>query len=654
MRLKLTILSLMVLACSAANAHKHCNASLCAEKRMGNSVAAKTTVATSEENYYDIKHVKFDIELTNTSAYVQGNVTTTATVSVPSMSVYAFELNSALTIDSFKLNNVILPVTTTGSVRMVNLPTALTLNTVFSAQVFYKGAATAGNGQFFTGGLHPVNDGGFKLMYSISDDLYADDWWPCKQSLVDKIDSVDMWVTTDDTLKVGSNGLLKNTVTLPANKLRYEWKTQYPIDYYLIAVAVAPYNEYSYFMHFTDGSNDSMLIQNYIYNTPGHFTPTAKAALDSTGYIVDHFSSLFGRYPFDKEKYGHSMSKLGGGMEHQTMTTMGTVAYNVVTLIAHELGHQWWGNNVTYGSWRDIWLSEGITSYCEQLFVEKFRGGVAAKAYRTSIMNASKAPTGTVYVDDTTNVYRIFDRTLTYDKGASVTHMLRYMAPHDSLFFKGLRAYQQQYGKSVASTANLQQLMEQSYGFSLDTFFSQWIFREGFPTYSAKWAQQGSLVVIQIKQITSKPSSVQCFQMPIEIKLKTDKGDRIITLFNNVNTQTFVTACEDEISSIEIDPNDHIINNLGQIQKDAAVLGVADNIFNKISLSPNPTHDNWYINGLPEHTRCTITDVSGKTLSEQYFSGSASISAKELPAGTYILSIHKEGSLSKHIYVVKY
>lgn len=646
---------LMMCAGKATYAHKQDASSACAERRVANGgAAAKTTVAAIEENDYDVKHLKFNLALTNTSTYVSGDVTTTAQVTVTTMPVYAFELDGAITIDSFKLNGALMPVTSSGAVRKVTLSSAIAQNTVFTAQVFYHGAAAAGTGQFFTGGLNPVNTNGFKLMYSISDDLFADDWWPAKQSLQDKIDSVDMWVTVDDTLKVGSNGLLKNTVPLAGNKVRYEWKTKHPIEYYLISVAVAPYNEYSYYMHYTDGSNDSMLIQNYVYNTPGHLTSTAKAALDSTGLIVDYYSQLFGRYAFDDEKYGHSMSPLGGGMEHQTMTTMGVDAYSDVTLISHELGHQWWGNNVSFASWRDVWLSEGITSYCEQLFVEKFRGTAAQKAYRTKVMNQAKAGTGSVYVDDTTQVWRIFDGTLTYKKGASVTHMLRYLAPQDSLFFKGLRRYRQQFYNGTAYTKDLKQAMEIEYGTNLDTFFNQWIYGEGYPSYSARWAQQGSTLVIQIKQNTTKASSVPCFHMPIEIKLITNNGDKIIKLYNNANTQTFVTTCADIVSNIQIDPDDHILNSGGLVQKDDAILNVAGVALDEFAVQSNPASDNWLVKGIPTGAQCILTDMAGKVLWQQTATGDIVVPAKDLIPGSYTLSVSNKGTRAVSARLIKY
>lgn len=631
--------------------------SICSEQKLKTPITgAKTTAVIPEVEYYDITRVKFDIALTNTTTYVQGVVTTNADVVATSMSVYTFELNNSLTIDSVKINGVLSAVTTTGNVRKVTMPTSLSNGMSFDAEVYYHGSTTPGTGQFFTGGLNPVTTtDGFKLMYSLSDKDLACDWWPCKQTLQDKIDRVEMWVTVDDTLKVGSNGLQVGKVSLPGKKMQYQWETTYPIDYYLISVAVAPYSEYNYYMHFTDGSNDSMLIQNFVYNTPGHFTPAAKAALDSTGLIVDYFSKLFGRYPFDKEKYGHCISPLSGGMEHQTMTTMGTGAYsNVSGLIAHELGHQWWGNHVTYGSWRDIWLSEGITSYCEQLFVEHFHGPQAFLNYRTTVFNGSFSSGGTVYVDDTSTVSRIFNGTLTYNKGASVTHMLRYIAPNDSLFFSGLRAYQQAYSKGIAFTNDLKNILEQVYNTDLDTFFAHWIYGAGYPSYSAKWYQSGQKVAIQIKQTTSSPASVPCFKMPLEIKLKTSQGDRIVKVDNTTNLYTYIISCDSAVTGIEIDPNNHILNGTGSIVKDESVMNIHHSALPEIQVYPNPATNVWQISNLPANSHLLLMDITGKVLWQQDCGGTADIPAKNLANGNYILSVHTDENISAYIRLIKY
>src|SRR5690606_1729301 len=220
--------------------------------------------------------------------------------------------------------------------------------------------------------------------------------------------------------KVASNGLLKNISPVGAAHQRFEWETRYPTDYYLLSFAVAPYQEYNYYMHFT-GSNDSMLVQNFIYDHPSILSKH-QDELDSMAHIINYFSGIFGRYPYDGEKAGICMVPISGGMENQTMVSLGSLDIN---LIAHELAHQWWGNNVTCRSLRDMWLNEGWATYAEQLSLEPFHGIAAMKKHRTSGFNlVMSSPGGTVYVSDTSNELRIYDSRITYAKGAAVAHML--------------------------------------------------------------------------------------------------------------------------------------------------------------------------------------------------------------------------------------
>lgn len=618
------------------------------EKNGRNKSAAKTTSATAEEDDYDVQYLKLNISLENTSTKISGDAVTKARVLTSGFATYAFELSNQLTIDSFKFNGQVLPVTQNGAICKVALPSAPAQNSLFTAQVFYHGQPPSGTG-FFTHGLnHTQLSSGTQITYTLSDMYLAQDWWPCKQNITDKIDSADIWITVPGTLKAGSNGLLQSVTPLPGSLARYEWKTRYPIDYYLISVSVAPYSEYSYYMHFTDGSGDSMLIQNYVYDSASYMTPARKAALDTTGFIVDYFSKLFGKYPFYKEKYGHCVVEpLGGGMEHQTMTTL---AYAEPVLIAHELGHQWWGDHVTYGSWADIWLSEGFASYCEQLYIEHFRSVADAMAQRTTVFNkvisGLGTAGGTVYVNDTNDVYRVFDSRLTYNKGAAVAHMLRYMAPKDELFFDVLRAYQQQYAFGSALTPDLQHIAEGIYGRNLDTFFNQWIYKEGYPTYTVKWYQTGGTFFLLITQTTSKPNSVPYFVMPLQVKLKSASGDTTVTVYNEAAWQGYQLAISRQVTGVELDPDNHVLNKTASITNDP-VAAVNDFDINHIQIAPNPSVNGWKVTNLPGQSVLKLTDISGKLLWKAVANDSILVPSRQLPEGNYLLTITLKDHTSK-------
>lgn len=629
MQLKYLLFSFCFLSGFAAPAHHHCS------KQRISQTARKGTVLSAAENLYDVQYVKLDIKLDNTNTTVSGNATTVAKVNVPGgITEYAFELNSNMTIDSVLVDGVIAPTTNPSSyLRISTLPNLVADNTVFKVQVFYHGTAANGSGFFNGGVINRTLSSGTKITYTMSDDYFAKDWWPCKQSLQDKIDSADIWITVPANTKAGSNGLLQAVTPMGAGN-RYEWKTKYPIDYYLISAAVAPYVEHRQTVHFSN-STDTMLVQHFMYDTLS--TYQYKPAIDSTVFMVDHFSGLFGRYPFWKEKYGHCTAPLSGGMEHQTMTTLGSYG---TTLIAHELGHQWWGNSVTYSSWRDIWMSEGWASYCEQLYVEKFMGAAQTTAYRTGVFNrVMLQPGGSVYVYDTTNVARTFDSRLTYDKGAAAAHMLRFVAPDDAAFFQGLQNYQQQYAYKTANTEQFKAVMETAYGYDLDTFFNQWVYGEGFPTHNVKWNQAGGRIILEITQTTSKPSSVPFFYTPLELKILSATSDTTVKIYNNQPVQYVFINWNQAMTGLRVDPNNHILNKEGNIARQAYLSSAYINA-NEVRVFPNPAKDSWQISGLSGIVQVNLYNSNGQLVwSERHKSGDLSVPASHLPAGQYELVI---------------
>jgi aminopeptidase N len=597
-----------------------------AEKR---SVHAKSTNLIPEEDYYDIKHVELNLKLTDTSIFVQGNVKTAAEVVVPAMNNYAFELDSMLTIDSIIFNGLYsLPFTTQGFVRMAALPFTINQGASFNVRVYYSGTPPTGTG-FFTGIIHAVS-GGTHMVYTVSDPYATKDWWPAKQALQDKIDSVDMHVTVPDYCKAGSNGLLQSETPAGSGLTAFHWKTKYPIDYYLISLAIADYSEKKFYMHFSN-SNDSMLIQHFFYDSAS-FVNNHIAKFDSVALMTDYFSTLLGRYPFWKEKYGHCFTTLGGGMEHQTMTTIGVTDTRT---IAHELMHQWFGNNVTYKQWYDVWLSEGFATYAEQLFIEHWWSTAAMKSFRTGqFNNVMTQPGGKVIVSDTTNIYALFDSRLVYRKGAAVAHMLRFMAPDDSTYFDGLRQFQAQYAYGLATSDDLKNVMAATYGANLDTFFSQWVYGEGYPTYTANWSQAGPDVSITLNQTASMVSSVPLFHTPLEIKLKSPFGDTIVKVYNNQPQQTYTFTFSNWMNGIEIDPNEWILNKTGTITHVGEVLK------DKLHIAPNPTKDQWLIKNLEENELLRLMDATGRLVwTGRSTKGNTVIPAQHLAPGNYILQV---------------
>lgn len=601
----------------------------------------KTAIAVPQEDNYDVQYVKIDLEATNQSTAISGNSITKAKVVAANFNEYYFELTNQLHIDSAKFNGQNVTVDSVSMfVRKITLSNSLSQNSIFKVQVFYHGAPTGGTG-FFTVGILNGQAGNplVKVTQTVSAAYHSRDWFPSKQSFRDKIDSADVWITVDTNLKVASNGLLQNITVLSSNKKRFEWHTKYPIDYYLLSFCVAPYSEYNYYMHFNN-SNDSMLVQNYFLNDTVMLN-LYQDEMDSVANIINHFSNLFGKYPFDKEKTGTCIVSLSGGMENQTLVSIGGFD---TQLMAHELSHQWWGDNVTCGNVTDMWLNEGLATYCEHLFLEEFHGITAANNFRTGVFNnVMSSVGGTTFVSDTTAEWRIYDGRLTYYKGAAITHMLRYLINNDSLFFQVLKNYQQQFAYGNALTQDMNSIANQVSGQALDTFFNQWIYKEGYPTYAAKWAQGGNKVCFKLNQTTSKPSSVSVFKLPVEIKLLSPQGDTIIKVFNDQSSQYYSINWSHTMTGLQIDPNNHIVNKQGIITNDTSLLEVNDVATIGIRIFPNPTQHFWTIQQLPFPCQLELCDMLGQIIwKETTLEDSIQIPAHNLAVGNYTLTIHSK------------
>lgn len=625
-------------------------------KLAGLKSAAKTTVAHPDEDKYDVKYVKLNVEMTNIATTIAGDVTTTAQVVAPTLDAYVFEMLPPLVIDSVLIDGVLHTSTVTGDTCRVTFGAPRTAGTMFTAQVFYHGTPESGT-SFDIHGISTLQSPSWDnwATFTLSEPYSAKDWWPCKQSLRDKIDSADIWVTVDDSLKAGSNGLLQAVTPMGGGRSRYEWKERYPIDYYLISVAVARYTDYSFYMHFT-GSADSMLIQNYVYDNPMTL-PFFKNIIDSTEQQMNFFSSIFGRYPFWKEKYGHAMAPLSGGMEHQTMSTMG---FFQSWLVAHELAHQWFGDNVTCGSWSDIVINEGFASYSEYLYIDHFRSRAQATAdIRDRQDFVMEEPGGTLYVADTTSEGRIFSSRLSYDKGACVIHTLRHVINNDTYFFDLLRGWQTSRSNSTGTIMDFKDLTAAMIGntingVNMDTFFNQWFYKEGYPVFSARWNQTGNDVIVQLNQTTTVPSSVANFQVPLELRLRSATGDTTIRVLNNQASQGFHFKWSKTMTSLVTDPNHWLIDSVTSITRDAS-LGVQEMQFAAINIYPNPSATNWIADGIPANSVLTLTDVTGKLLWQSNNDGNTRITipAHTLATGLYLLRISNEGVGEKVYKVVK-
>lgn len=490
---------------------------------------------------YDVKYYRCQWEADPSVRYISGVVTLYFSVSVPFSSI-TLDLNSSLTTDSVKRQGLNLSFSHTTDALQINFSGSLSAGSLDSVSIYYKGVPpSTGFGSFIMD-----NHAGTPVMWTLSEPYGSADWWPCKNQLGDKADSIDIFITHPAAYKAAANGLLQSETTV-AGKTTTHWKHRYPIASYLVCFAVT---NYTVFNNSVQLGSTTLPMQTYCYpENLALFQVNTPLVLEAMQILHEKF----GDYPFIREKYGHVQFGWGGGMEHQTSTF---IIRPDEGLMAHELGHQWFGDMVTCASWEDIWLNEGFATYCAAL-VGEIKYPANTYNNRLGVLSSiTSQPGGSVKVNDTTNVGRIFSSRLSYNKGSYLVRMLQFMLG-DDLFFSAIRKYLSdpavKYG--YARTSDLRRVLESETGKNFSDFFNQWFAGEGYPSYQVEWSQLGAnSVKIKLNQTTSH-SSVAFFKMPVPLLFKNASTSKTIVLNNLVNNEIFTEDLGFSPDTVLVDPD---------------------------------------------------------------------------------------------------
>lgn len=654
----------MFLGITAIHSQEH----MCAQGKQAHAQHliehAKRTSALSpfisHELKYDVKFVHLNLNLERNTKYVSGGVKTIAKVTASSMDTFMCLLHQNHTIDSIRFNGVLMSYTRKDSMLKVAPSIAIPNNQTFTVSIYYKGTAPNGGAAIGNGySTGTSTSWGNQASWSLSEAHAAYHWWPCKQILTDKIDSSWVYVTTDSTNKVGSNGLLKNVVVV-GNKKRYEWKNNHMINYYLISVAVAKYKEYNLYAKPQYLPNDSILIQNYIYDNAinnSTWINGQKVQLNKMPQVMNFMCNMYGMYPFYKQKYGHCMAPFSGGMEHQTMTSLGFFEYYID---AHELGHQWWGDNVTCKSWSDIWINEGFASYSEHLVAQYLDPSNFASNLNSAHTNVMSQNGGSIHFtgNDTMNATRIFSSRLTYDKGGAIVHTLRFVTNNDSLWFNTLRGFQNTYKNSCASTVDFMNYYQAQTTIDPTQFFNQWYYGQGYPTFDVSWNFEGNTAVIKSIQNTSVPSSVPLFITPMEYKLtRTGAPDTIIRVNHTQNTELYSMAMSGTVTGISVDPNNWVINKVIGPLKDVNLIpsGISEiSNLTTIKVGPNPGNGLFTIEtSTSDELTYVVYTNEGKLVKAGQFGKKHLLDLRDHASGIYMLTIKNSNSVVSTTKLIK-
>lgn len=491
------------------------------------------------------------------------------------------------------------------------------------------------------------NDTGFQTAwdhsYTFSEPFGARRWYPCWDQPSDKFDRLRVSVNIPENWSLASNGMrVGSNPAEPGRKLETYEHFQ-PISSYLVMFAVGNFSEQIF------GEDN---IQYRYFAWPRGDSAQAAFDFERTPQMVNHFSDLFGDYPFDQ--YGMVMTDIFGGwgaMEHQTFTTYG---FNLVDsartfegIVAHELAHQWFGDHLSPVDFRNMWLNEGFATYGDVLWSEFIRGEqglVDAMRTATNICISEERnfpPSYSIYDPPAERIFGVN----VYYKGAWALHMLRKQILGDSLYFAVMQDWVQTYGGGNVSTQDFISMIYDHYeGQDIDWFFDQWVYGIGLPIVSFRysWISGEQYFAGRITQHQTTPY----MRFPVIVEHGVDSFTEVDTFWVDaeeetefvINTSSLIARLvTDQITlyeDITLESPEHPLSPPSKFELGAAY----PNPFNPsvtIPLSLNKR----------SAVELTLFDITGRSVAT-VFKGS-------LEAGEHSLNYSAPSSLAAGVYVLR-
>ncbi len=518
---------------------------LCSRAKVAFQRSSRTSTLTPEQEKIDVIYYRLNLEINPDTYTIQGYTQGTIIVLDSTLAYLELDFTNSLTVSQVTLNGDTTGYTHSSNHLQISLPSTMNIGDTLTTGITYSGTPPSTGFGSFNFDTH----NGQRLIWTLSEPYGARDWWPCKDDPSDKADSVDIVVTVPDYLTVASNGSLESVVYPDSNLATYHWKETYSIATYLVSLAIYPYQVW--YDEYVSANNDTMPLEFYVF--PDHYNYVVYNYL-KTKNMIGAFATAFGEYPFLNEKYGHAEFGWGGGMEHQTLTSLGGWGE---WLIAHELAHQWWGDMVTCANFHHIWLNEGFARYGEAVWIENQQGSVG---YHNYMMSVAYYGSGTIYVENASSTSAIFNGNLSYNKASWVLHMLRHVVG-DSLFFAGMKTYGETFKYQSVVTEDFQGVMEAVSGKDLSTFFQQWIYDQGHPKYQVGWEQEGDSLLVSVEQ---KQAVGPVFSMPIDLKINCTDTTFMVVVENSQAYQLYVVDLppSKEVVALVLDPGDWILKTV--------------------------------------------------------------------------------------------
>ena len=372
-------------------------------------------------------------------------------------------------------------------------------------------------------------------------------------------------ITAPAGQEVVANGRLDHVETTASGQRTWTYSEGVPIPPYCMIIGVG---------QFARVQPPERALTPLSYYVPLSERDLALKGFSPTIPSLEFFTEKVAPYPYEKLAMIVGATRFGG-MENSSaivftsnllsrnsqvgMSKTYGIPFNNVTLIAHEVAHQWFGDSVTESTWSDLWLSEGFATYFAGLFVQRYESEEAFQRYMrdaaASVFAYEKRKRAPIFDRDTESLMELLNAN-NYQKGAWVLHMLR-SSLGDDVFFRGIRAYYESHKNSVASTEDLRAALEKASGKNLRAFFARWVYDSGHPQYELawQWVRRRELRLVLTQVQAGAP-----FLDPVHVVITTAGGKREVVLRPNGKQLIETIRFTETPIRVEVDPDNHLLD----------------------------------------------------------------------------------------------
>ena len=511
-------------------------------------------VLSENQASYDVQHYGIHLKIDAKRKMISGYVDITLRV-ISDMDFIEIDLLNDYNVSVTEVDGMSYPFQHDKNKLTINVSN-LSKNRVSVAHIVYKGKPPIAERPPWSGGFSwkESNDGYPWIAVSCqTNGAYI--WYPCKEHPSDEPDSADIRISVPDPLSVASNGLLQSVYQGEPGWKTWHWKTRYNINTYNINFTVGHFDLVE---RTTNILGDPLKMEFYVLK---EHTYGANTLLDQAEKHLEFYTRTFGQYPWIKEKFGLVQTPYWG-MEHQTINAYGNNYKNTDQgydfLMFHEMGHEWWGNYLSASDWADFWIHEGFVVYAEAIYLEEMFGEDAYHAFFEHRMK-SNIPLAHPIVPHRNATMKESGGLDSYNKGAYVLHMLRYLIGAEtlSLILSEFISVKKRLPHNQATTQDFIDLVHSHTNLDLNWFFNLYLYQTNLPVLNKRIKYGSNHTFVELDW--ENPG----FKMPLEIKYYTNTGVKMKKL-SLTNNPTIIPIIKQ--SKVKIDPMSWVLLSLSESQ----------------------------------------------------------------------------------------